>query len=463
MNKQQTSIDQYDPLIALVDLLAMQSCAFAIFALAQGYLQTSVSHMYLRALPLTSFATIAILSLCGLYKVENLHSGLRTILPGMMAVSLLACVWGSLCYLQPAYAIPPSLIVMLVCAQFASLLTVRIINGKLACRESAQRRVMVLIANPTSIPALDKMLTAAPRSWSTIRTYMTTEDFFAITDQLAQWDTVILTEGLEKKASLIDRLMLMQKEILVIPDSLEMAANGAKAILIGDLMMLAIAPPHLNQMQRAVKRMLDIATSLLMLALLAPIMAAIAGIVWITSKGSALFSQERVGLSGKQFQVYKFRTMIADAEKNSGPVLATANDPRITSVGRLLRSTRLDELPQLFNVLSGDMSLIGPRPERLHFVTELAAEIPGYESRLTIKPGITGLAQVCGQYASSADRKLRFDLMYIHKESLMMDLKILLKTVLVVLDSEKSAGVHTPEIAYAAADTTSYLAHRSAV
>src|SRR5262249_19634497 len=130
-------------------------------------------------------------------------------------------------------------------------------------------------------------------------------------------------------------------------------------------------------------------------------------------------------------------------------VLASQNDPRITRIGKILRATRLDELPQLFNVLRGDMSLVGPRPERRYFVSQFHETVPGYEFRFAVKPGITGFAQVCGNYSSSVSRKLRFDLMYIYDYSLIFDLKILLKTVMVLFHISKADGValvEEPEI-----------------
>jgi lipopolysaccharide/colanic/teichoic acid biosynthesis glycosyltransferase len=134
--------------------------------------------------------------------------------------------------------------------------------------------------------------------------------------------------------------------------------------------------------------------------------------------------------------------MIADAERQSGPVLASSHDPRITPLGQFLRATRLDELPQLINVLKGDMSLVGPRPEREFFIQQFEREVPGYGLRLAVKPGITGLAQVMGRYDTSVRRKLGFDLLYICKYSLLLDLKLLFQTLEVVLHQEKAAGVN---------------------
>jgi lipopolysaccharide/colanic/teichoic acid biosynthesis glycosyltransferase len=149
-----------------------------------------------------------------------------------------------------------------------------------------------------------------------------------------------------------------------------------------------------------------------------------------------LFRQERTGRGGRPFTLLKFRSMRADAEKYSGPVWASEDDPRITRVGRFLRRTRLDELPQLFNVLGGSMSLVGPRPERPHFVAELAEKLPYYLQRHTVRPGLTGWAQINYPYGNTVEdalQKLQYDLFYIKYQSLLFDLSILFNTVKTVL------------------------------
>ena len=149
-----------------------------------------------------------------------------------------------------------------------------------------------------------------------------------------------------------------------------------------------------------------------------------------------MYKQERVGKEEKIFEIYKFRTMVQDAEKQTGPVWAQENDHRVTSIGKILRRSRLDEIPQLLNILKGEMSLVGPRPERLYFVEKLNDEMPTYWERIKVKPGLTGMAQVEHSYDRSLDDvkiKLEHDLYYMENASLKLDLTILLKTVLVML------------------------------
>jgi len=185
-----------------------------------------------------------------------------------------------------------------------------------------------------------------------------------------------------------------------------------------------------------VKRLVDVALSLVGLMLALPVMAVVAAAIKMESRGPALFRQPRLGQNGRVFILNKFRSMREDAEKETGPVWAQQQDPRVTRVGAFLRKTRLDELPQLFNVLVGDMSFIGPRPERPEFVYELQKQIPFYMERLSVKPGITGWAQVRYRYGASVEdalEKLQYDLYYIKNLSLFLDLLILINTIQVVL------------------------------
>ncbi|MDH4100291.1 MAG: TIGR03013 family PEP-CTERM/XrtA system glycosyltransferase [Nitrospirota bacterium] len=191
-----------------------------------------------------------------------------------------------------------------------------------------------------------------------------------------------------------------------------------------------------TELTQLVKRASDILLSLLLLVFSAPIMMITTLLIKTESRGPALFRQERVGEHGKVFTLVKFRSMSVDAEKESGPVWAGQGDARVTRVGRFIRKTRIDELPQLFNILKGEMSFIGPRPERPHFVSQLQEKIPYYSQRHTVKPGLTGWAQVRYQYGATVEdalEKLQYDLYYIKNMSIFLDALVIFDTVKVVL------------------------------
>ena len=185
-----------------------------------------------------------------------------------------------------------------------------------------------------------------------------------------------------------------------------------------------------------IKRSMDIFVGIMSLILLSPLFLVVAALIKIDSRGPVFFNQERVGKGGKLFRIHKFRTMVVDAEKRTGPVWAAENDPRITFTGRFLRKSKIDELPQLVNLIKGEMSMVGPRPERPAFVDQFVKSIPGYARRLEVPPGLTGMAQLRNgydRYAIDVIRKLRFDVTYIKKMSLSADLRLLAETFVAVL------------------------------
>ena len=191
-----------------------------------------------------------------------------------------------------------------------------------------------------------------------------------------------------------------------------------------------------RQVADGVKRVIDVIVACALFVFVLPLMALISLAIKVDSHGPIIYRQERVDLDGRRFMLLKFRSMRPDAEPDGRPVWATADDRRVTRVGRIIRLTRIDELPQLFNVLRGEMSLVGPRPERPFFVEELSGSIPSFTQRHQVKPGITGWAQIKYPYCASvndARNKLAFDLYYINKRSLFLDLLILAATVRVVI------------------------------
>jgi sugar transferase (PEP-CTERM system associated) len=220
--------------------------------------------------------------------------------------------------------------------------------------------------------------------------------------------------------------------------------NSFYEMLTGKLVVKAINPSwlifsegfHKSRTRRFLKRSVDLFLSFFGLVLFVPLIGLISLFIKIDSKGPVIFSQERIGQNRKIFRIHKFRSMVEDAEKISGPVWTQDQDNRITRVGKVIRKLRLDELPQLWNVLKGDMSFVGPRPEREYFVKKLEELIPYYTERHTVKPGITGWAQISYRYGASVDdaiEKLNYDLFYIKNMSFFMDLMIVLRTIKIVL------------------------------
>ena len=231
-------------------------------------------------------------------------------------------------------------------------------------------------------------------------------------------------------------------EIYVSPRLYPVIHNYSLFEKIGASPFLKIVFHPLSRWDRFLKRVIDISISVVSLLILSPILAFLAAAIRLDTPGPVFHRQHRTGLRGSRFTLIKFRSMVSDAERHTGPVWAKKNDTRITRTGKIMRPFRLDELPQLINVLRGEMSFVGPRPERPAFVEHFRKEIPFYGLRLTVLPGITGWAQVKHTYDSSVEdvkTKLQFDLEYIHNMSLRLDLKIFLKTILTVMKKE---GAH---------------------
>ncbi|HEY6436834.1 MAG TPA: sugar transferase [Ignavibacteriaceae bacterium] len=222
----------------------------------------------------------------------------------------------------------------------------------------------------------------------------------------------------------------------IVPDLYEILSGQARTSQLYGIPLIDIMPELMPEWEKKLKRISDVIISLIILIITLPLNILVSIFIKIDSKGPVLFKQERIGMNNKEFRIYKFRSMFQDAEKHTGPVWSRKDDPRVTRVGRIIRQLRMDEIPQFFNVLKGEMSLVGPRPERPYFVEMLSQQLPYYRRRLKVRPGITGWAQVKHKYDESIEDvkvKLRYDLFYIENMSLRMDIKILARTILVVL------------------------------
>ena len=247
-------------------------------------------------------------------------------------------------------------------------------------------------------------------------------------------DRVIVVSPVELR-DLIEHLVIAEEidvRVDVVPELYEVFIGTLDGV-VADIPLMEITRSGRPRWYAALKRIVDVALAIVLLVVLSPVLIAASLAVLISMRWPVLYVQERSGVDMHPFRLYKFRTMVRDAEATSGPVLATTADARITPLGRFLRTYRIDELPQLLNIIKGDMSFVGPRPERPHFVEQFVAEIPGYRERFKIRPGVTGLAQVSGDYATTPERKLKYDLIYMYHQNLPMDLQILVETARVVL------------------------------
>ena len=233
----------------------------------------------------------------------------------------------------------------------------------------------------------------------------------------------------------------LDKTIYVVPQFTDLIYTKFRIIQFQDMPTFMIDSLGLTFQQRFLKRIFDVVFSFLALLFTAPLLLFIALAVRLDSRGPALYSQERITRSGKIYKVYKFRTMIDAAEEKFGAYQSSLDDPRVTKVGKFLRNTHLDELPQFLNILKGELSVVGPRSDRPTTVGEFEENIPGYHQRLKVKAGLTGLAQIYGKYNSDPEDKLSFDMMYIKNYSFISDMKIILQTIKTMLPSKNDYNV----------------------
>jgi exopolysaccharide biosynthesis polyprenyl glycosylphosphotransferase len=252
-------------------------------------------------------------------------------------------------------------------------------------------------------------------------------------------EEVIIALEKEDHELLVDIISRLENKgigLKIAPDLYEILSGQARTSQLYGIPLIDIMPELMPEWEKKLKRILDVLISFLILLVTLPLIILTAVLIKIDSKGPVFFRQKRSGMNNKTFKIIKFRSMYEDAEKQTGPIWSQKDDPRVTRIGKIIRKLRIDEIPQMYNVLKGEMSLVGPRPERPFFVEQLSEQIPYYKRRLKVRPGITGWAQVKHKYDENIEDvkvKLRYDLFYIENMSLRMDIKILARTILVVL------------------------------
>ena len=264
----------------------------------------------------------------------------------------------------------------------------------------------------------------------------------SICSMLDEFEAVVLS-GIDPddRQKIVSYCYSKSIRVYVVPNIEDILISNSDNIHLFDTPMLLLRNRGLSVENRFAKRALDILLSSIAIILTSPFMIVVAILIKAYDGGPFLFKQKRLTIDGKVFEVYKFRSMIVDAEKDGVARLASKNDDRITPIGKFIRKVRLDELPQLFNILLGDMSVVGPRPERPEIAEEYMKTMPEFEYRLKVKAGLTGYAQVLGKYNTTPKDKLLLDLMYIEKYSLFLDLKLILMTIKILFMSESTEGV----------------------
>lgn len=431
-------------LLAIVgDVLVLQAVYLVSFYLRfLGRLPAYNFHAYERLAPFATLALLAVLHVYGLYdpRPKTRAEVSSSAASALVLQSVLAI---ALSFFVHTFAMPRSVLLLAGVIGVGAFVAWRRLLLQLEARLCRPLRVLV-VGDPQEAQALAARLRDHPGAgmqvasvWPEARPSLGT---LLAEVRAAQADMTILTSRVERhlKTELATGLVAAGQRVLLVPDTYDILILGSRISQIDDVPVFELPGLGLSHGYRLLKRSVDVVLSLAGLVATAPLMGLIALAVRLTSGPPVLYRQERVSEGGRRFWMLKFRTMVPDAEEDTGPVLAREGDPRITPIGRILRRLHLDELPQLWNVLKGEMSLVGPRPERPVFVEQFARQIPGYTDRLRLKAGVTGLAQVMGRYQTSPEDKLRYDLLYARAYSPLLDLRILLHTFRVLFHHDRS-------------------------
>ncbi len=359
----------------------------------------------------------------------------------IVAILCLFMLTMAMSFLTRKLAYPRSILIISSAIQIILLIPWHLYVNREYLKDNVKKTVLVIGYEKGK--SLARKLMNSESMWSNIKKICSPESV-NLNKYILAYDIIFLADDVEEsvKQNIGEFCVEKNKEFFYEPRFQEIFLFNASFVRIEDAPVLKVKPIDVNSASDMIKRALDIVLTSIAVVIFG-IPALVVAISLRIGGGSVLYKQERVTKGGRIFNIYKFRTMIENAEAVSGPVLAHEADKRITKLGHFLRATRLDEIPQLYNILSGDMSIVGPRPERPFFVEQFSKEIPEYNLRHRVKAGLTGLAQVQGKYNTSVRDKLKYDLLYINGYSIALDIKLIMQTLTILLKKSSTEGVRT--------------------
>ncbi|SHE87787.1 exopolysaccharide biosynthesis polyprenyl glycosylphosphotransferase [Atopostipes suicloacalis DSM 15692] len=428
--------------VGVVDILIYHlSFVISFLIRYKGTIPTFNYSAYQSVLPYIMIAFLIINIFSGIYILYNKK------FVDMFSISLISQVMMSffimaMTFFGRWFAFPRTIVFINLIVSTLLLTLWRFIILEFYLKKSGTSRVMIVGSMDSCREAVRNFKSSKTRQYKV--TSVAFNNYYEnIVNNIDNIDVFYLLDfhSIEEENKMLSYLTVNNKRVFLGTNFGNILRINNRIMNIDDESLIAISKFEIAPENDAIKRMIDIVISLIMLIVTSPIMLIAAILIKITSRGPIFYKQIRITKGQKEFEILKFRSMRIDAEELSGPVLAQAEDPRVTKVGKYLRSLRIDELPQLFNVLKGDMSLIGPRPERPYFVDQFKEQNPYYYLRHTVRAGITGYAQVYGKYSTDFNSKLKFDLLYIKDYSLMMDIQILFQTVKILFDKVSSKGL----------------------
>lgn len=431
----------YKILIGVIDIVIFHLSFVLSFYLRYGERPTFNYSAYQSAFPYIMIAFTLINIFSGIYILYNKRL-IDLFSTTFISQIMMSIVIMAMTFIGRWFAFPRTIIIINLFVSTILLFIWRVIVHEIYIKNTGTSKVMILGTEEACREAVFNFKASGTRQYK-VEALSYGNYLKNIKENIEKIDVFYLLdfETIEDEREILSYLIFNKKRIFLGTDFKNILRINNRNINIDDENIIAVSKFEISPETDTLKRMIDILISFVLIIVTSPIMLITALLVKITSVGPVFYKQVRITKGNKEFEMIKFRTMRTDAEELSGPVLAEADDPRITKIGKYLRSLRIDELPQLFNVLKGDMSLVGPRPERPFFVEQFKIENPYYYLRHNVRAGITGYAQVYGKYSTNFYNKLKFDLIYIKNYSFVLDIQILFQTVKILFDKVSSQGV----------------------
>ena len=428
----------------LLDILLLYSSYFIVIYLRILFGKPYVSENMSSVKAFVPYVIIAYLLLFFVYRLYEVGGvDFYEAFLGIFFSGFIIFVLGfALSFFLRAFAVPRTVIIYSFIIQIILLALSHWIISKVYIKVTPPLKVLVLSKDENEAKTVSEYLRGLWAGKTNVQTMLIEGNNFVkkVENALKNFDLFVVDDSFTvgEKSELLKFFAYRDKPVYLVPGVYELMLLNPQAHFVNDITLFEMNLVNITGVERAVKRIMDIFVSLVALLVFSPVILFVTLAIIIENGRPVFFLQERVGANGGIFKTIKFRTMIKDAEKVTGAVLSTENDPRITKVGKFLRKTGLDEVPQFINVLKGDMSVVGPRPERPELMKDIENGVPEFDMRLKIKPGITGFAQLHGKYDTAFDDKLKMDLLYAkQRNAIFTDIYVMFNTVKLFLSPHK--------------------------
>lgn len=419
------------------------------FVWRNGYSMSSAFHPYFGRGKIVLMIVYAVIVYAMLRLCDGLQFGYLRIIDNTISQWVAAVLTNLLTYLQLSLmvnelaGVTPMIILTLL--DFGVMLFCTTLFSKLYRAFYVPKDMVMIYGSENAVSLKDKMDRHLDR-YHVNGMIMASEGFDKIRKEISQYTAVLINDiPTQLRNDIVKYCYENGISVYVVPKISDIILRGAPNVNVVDTPLVLVRGKGLSPGETFLKRFFDILLCLIAMVVAAPIMLVVAIMIKVDDGGPVFYRQRRVTKDGKEFDILKFRSMIVDAEKDGAVIPAEDEDPRITRVGKMIRATRIDEIPQILNILKGDMSIVGPRPERIEHVKMFTEQIPEFQTRLKVKGGLTGYAQVYGKYNTSAYDKIRLDLMYIENYSILLDFKIIIMTIRILFKKESTEGFRSSE------------------